>query len=73
MTTAATKSKQPTKAGVVITARAKAFTGQGVREHRMLVDDVNVRVWDDVAGYYTLCHALSQAAVKRIIRQASGR
>jgi hypothetical protein len=70
--TTATKSKQPTKAGVLITARAKAFSGQGIRPHRMLVDDVNVRVWDDVAGYYTLCHCLTPAAVKRIIRRAAG-
>jgi len=66
------QNKQPTKAGVVVLARAKAFAGEGVREHRMLVDDVNVRVWDDVAGYYTLVHRLSPAAVKRIIRQAAG-
>ena len=64
--------KHPTKAGVVITARAKAFSGEGVREHRMLVDDVSVRVWDSVAGHYTLRHSLSDAAVRRIIRQAAG-
>lgn len=66
------KIKQPTKAGVVITARAKAFGGEGVREHRMLVDDVRVRVWDSVAGYYTTCHSLSKAAIKRVIKQAAG-
>jgi hypothetical protein len=69
--TTTTQSKQPAKAGVVITARAKAFSGQGVREHKMLVDDANVRVWDSVAGYYTTCHSLSQSAIKRIIRQAA--
>lgn len=66
-----TTIKQPTKAGVVITARAKAFSGEGVRVHRMWVDDV-VRVWDSTAGYYTTCHSLSKAAVKRIIKQAAG-
>lgn len=66
-----TATKQPTKAGVEITVRAKAFSDEGVRKHRVLVDDVNVRVWDSVAGHYTLCHSLSRSAVKRIIRQAS--
>lgn len=70
--TTATQSKQPTKAGVVITALAEAFSGEGVREHKMLVDDVNVRVWDSVAGHYTMCHCLSASAIKRIIRKASG-
>lgn len=61
----------PTKAQVPLTVRAKAFAGEGVREHRVMVDDVNVRVWDAVAGCYTLCHSLSRAAVKRIIALAA--
>lgn len=54
-----------------VTARAKAFSTQGIREHRFLVDaDGTVRVWDDIAGHYTLCHALSPAAERRIRRLA---
>jgi hypothetical protein len=50
-----------------ITARAKAFSGQGVREHRFLVsEDGAVRVWDSVAGYFTACHSLSASAQARI-------
>lgn len=64
---------QPTKAQVPMTIRARAFTGSPVRTHRVLVDDVNVRVYDPVAGYYTLCHVLSPAAVRRIIRKAAGK
>ena len=49
-----------------ITMRAKAFSGEGVREHRLAVDgDGTVRVWDSVAGHYTLCHSLSGAAIAR--------
>ena len=63
---------QPTKAMVLMTIRAKAFTGEGIRSHRVMVDDVNVRVYDPVAGYYTLCHCLSAKTVRRIIRKAAG-
>ena len=65
------KMVQPTKAMVEMTVKAKAFTGEGVREHRVMVDDVNVRVWDPVAGHFTLCHALSKGAIKRIIAKAA--
>lgn len=63
---------QPTKAQVELTIRAKAFTGEGVREHRVMVDGVNVRVYDSVAGYFTLLHCLSKRAVARIIAKAAG-
>jgi hypothetical protein len=60
---------------VVIKARAKAFSGEGVREHRFLVEKAMgitvVRVWDSVAGHYTRCHSLGSAAVRRICELAS--
>jgi hypothetical protein len=56
---------------IEITVRAKAFTGEGVREHRVLVEGGKVSVWDSVAGHYTTCHSLSAAAVKRIARKAT--
>lgn len=57
---------------IEIKARAKAFTGQGVREHRFYVDlsDGEVRVWDPVAGHYTNCNCLSGAAKRRIVKLA---
>jgi hypothetical protein len=55
-----------------VTARAAAFAGQGVREHRFLVDtDGTVRVWDSIAGHYTACHNLSDAAQRRIRKLAA--
>ena len=54
-----------------ITARAKAFSGEGVREHRFLIDaDGTVRVWDPLAGHYTTFHAMSKATQKRIAKLA---
>lgn len=55
-----------------IIVRCKAFTGEGVRTHRVLVDsDGTVRIWDSVAGYYTTLHSLSQQACRRIRRLAA--
>jgi hypothetical protein len=59
-----------------LTIRCKAFAGQGVRLHRIMVDadtcvgrDVTrgaVRVWDDLCGHFTACHSISEKAVQRI-------
>lgn len=57
---------------IKITARAKAFSGEGVREHIFSVDlaDKNVRVWDSVAGHYTTCHSLTASAKSRVLKLA---
>lgn len=62
--------KTATKAQVEMVVRCKAFSGEGVKDHRVRVDDVNVRVQDPVSGHFTLCHSLSKATVKRIIARA---
>jgi hypothetical protein len=52
-------------------ARAKAFTNEGVQHHRFRVEsNGEVLVWDLVAGHYTTCHSLSDAAKKRIRKLA---
>ena len=63
--------KQPanTKRKVIV-VRAKAFSGEGVRHHTVLVDEQAVFVWDSVARHFTSCHALSQRAIKRIVLQS---
>lgn len=54
-----------------ITVRCEAFAREGVRPNRVLVErDGTVRVWDAVAGHYTICHALGTAAQRRIRRLA---
>lgn len=54
-----------------LTVRAKAFSGEGVRTNRCTVDaDGTVRVYDSVAGYYTTCHSLTSATIRRIRRLA---
>ena len=56
---------------IEIGARAKAFSHEGVKTHRFAVDaDGTVRVWDDIAGHFTLCHSLSQSAERRIRKLA---
>lgn len=60
-----------TKSEVEITARAKAFSGEGVKAHKFLVRADDVRVWDRVAVHYTTCHAMSPAAVRRIAKLAA--
>jgi len=55
---------------IEVTARCKAFSGEGVAEHRVQIGaDKTVRVWDSVAGHYTTCHALSRAAQRKIINE----
>ena len=50
-----------------ITARAKAFSNQGIKSHKFSVDaDGTVRLWDAVAGHFTTCHSLSKSAEARI-------
>lgn len=45
----------------IVTIRAKAFSGEGVRSQRVLVEaDGTVLVWDSVAGHYTHCHSMSE-------------
>jgi len=52
---------------------AQAFTGDGARVHGMLVDEGGeLRVWDEIAGHWTVCHSLSEGAIRRITEIARG-
>lgn len=55
---------------IEITAKAKAFSNEGVKTHKMLVTGNTVSVWDSVAGHYTTCHSLSASAIRRIVALA---
>lgn len=56
----------------IVTIRAKAFSCEDIRTHKCIVEANGVvRVWDSVAGYYTLRHSLSAAAQRRA-REAAG-
>jgi hypothetical protein len=65
-----TEPTETMKATIEITARAKAFSSEGIRNHRFQIDGETVRVWDEVAGYFTTCHSLSKSAIRRIRRMA---
>lgn len=54
-----------------VLARARAFTGQGIRQHCFDVTSNVVRVYDACAGHYTTCHILGAAAQRRIIKLAN--
>lgn len=57
-----------------ITVRCRPFCGDsGPALHRVSVEDGVVRVWDHVAGYFTLCHRLSRKAEARIIALAAAK
>jgi hypothetical protein len=56
---------------MIIKMRCKAFGGEGVRMNLLQVSsDGSVRAWDSVAGHYTLCHDLSDAAQRRARKEA---
>jgi len=54
-----------------ISVRARLGRRNRVSTLRVLVDpDATVRVWDAVAGHFTLCHSLSEGTLRRIRRAA---
>ena len=60
---------------VELTIRCKAFSGDSVRENKVLVEPGRngaVLVWDSVAGHYTSCHILTIRTQAKIRSQAIG-
>lgn len=57
---------------IEIEAKVKAFSCESTpRHHRLSVSpDGTVRVYDDVAGYYTTCHSMSAATQRRVRKLA---
>lgn len=56
---------------VEFTARARAFSGQGLRLHKFRYDGCGLRVYDPIAGHYTACHSLTPAAMRRLVKLAT--
>jgi len=55
-----------------ITVRARFFSGQPIETRKVIVeDDGTIRVWDELAGYYTTCHSLTRSAERRIRKMAA--
>jgi len=53
-------------------ATGRAFAGSSQWGYRACVDpDGTVRVYDDVAGYYTTCHSLTNAQQRYIRARAT--
>ena len=55
---------------VVVRIRARAFSGDGLKYHLVLVSGSDVRVWDPISGYFTNVNILDAAAKKRAILAA---
>lgn len=52
-------------------ATGRAFSGSSQWGYRARVDpDGTVRVWDSVAGHWTLCHALTPRQIAYVRRTA---
>lgn len=54
---------------VEMTIRCRAFSGEGVRENKILVEpgkNGRVLAWDAVAGHYTACHSIAARTQARI-------
>ena len=46
---------------IEITTRRKYTTYSGGEKcNQFLVKDGTIRAWDEIAGYYTLCHSLTK-------------
>ena len=55
-----------------ITRNIRAFSSESKPvEHRLMIEsDGTVRVYDEMAGHYTTCHAISKPMQKRLYNQA---
>lgn len=59
--------RQTVKPGFQFVARFRAFSGEPVREHKVVVEqDGTVRVYDDVAGHYTTCHSIAPSTLGKL-------
>ena len=62
-----------TNQDVEMAIRCKAFSGEGVRENKILVEpgkNGRVLAWDSVAGHYTACHSIAARTQAKIKSQA---
>lgn len=65
------KTAQTTQTATIVNLRCKAFALEGVREHLVMVTDAEVRVWDEVAGYFTRCHSMMPSAQRKARKLAT--
>jgi hypothetical protein len=57
-------------ADVEMFGKCRAFKGEPVRTHALLISGDVVRVWDDVAKHFTTCHSICASAQRRSIDEA---
>jgi hypothetical protein len=49
----------------IVKMKCKAFSGDRVRENYIWFTPHGVRVYDPLAGYYTVCHCLTARQIAR--------
>jgi hypothetical protein len=50
--------------------RCRAFSCEGVRLNKIMIDGDTIRVYDSVAGYYVTLHSITSRTQARIIKMA---
>ena len=50
---------------------ASKLNGSKIAEHRFLVEDDRVYIWDEVSETFTTCHSLSDKVQARIRKMAA--
>ena len=58
---------------IAIILSTRAFGGRLERNAHIIDDDGDVRVYDAIAGYYTLCHSLSKRDCGRVYAASAQR
>jgi len=53
-----------------LNVRCRAFSCEGVRLNKIMIDGDTIRVWDSVAGCYVTLHSLSERTQARILKMA---
>jgi len=53
-----------------IDVRCRAFSGEGVRLNKIMIDGDTIRVYDSVAGYYVTLHSIAERTQRRILKMA---
>lgn len=55
---------------IEVRAKCQPFAGAPMGHYKLLIEDNNVLVWDNVAGHYTANHKLSRKSRARIRKEA---
>lgn len=59
---------------IVFAARCKPWSDESAAKHELMVDSMDkhprIRVWDPIGRIYTVCHSLTPASQRRLVKKA---